>query len=142
MRRLILSVSLIPALLLGTAAFAQETTENPAKPAEEKAAVDEATPTETMWFYLHEQKRYDDPQLAIRRKAEWKATQRRLRLAAQRWFGYSASRPIASPIPMMGVYSPMWVGNGTDPFYWIGGGFTTHTTVRVATRVETNTTKR
>jgi len=141
MKRLILGVALIPALLIGTAALAQES-ENPPKATEEKPVVDEASPTETMWFYLHEQKRYDDPQIAIRRKAEWKSAQRRLRLAAQRWFGYSASRPIASPTPMMGVYSPMWIGNGTDPFYWVGGGFATRTSLRVSSRVETTTTKR
>lgn len=145
MKRLILGIALIPALLIGTTVLAQES-ENPVKPAEAPTettpAVNETSPTETMWFYLQQQKRYDDPQIAIRRKAEWKSAQRRLRLASQRWFGYSASRPIASPTPMMGVYSPMWIGNGTDPFYWVGGGFATRTSVRVTSRVETTATKR
>lgn len=145
MKRLILGIALIPALLISTTVLAQES-ENPVKPTETPTeatpAVDETSPTETMWFYLQQQKRYDDPQIAIRRKAEWKSAQRRLRLASQRWFGYSASRPIASPTPMMGVYSPMWIGNGTDPFYWVGAGFATRTSVRVTSRVETTATKR
>ena len=86
-----------------------------------------------MWFYMQELRRYDDPQVAIRRKAEKKAEQRRHRLAAQKWFGWSQSRPTASPTPWTGVYSPNWVGNGADPYHWIGNAYLT-----TAVRVDTN----
>jgi hypothetical protein len=79
-------------------------------------------PTEEMWFYLQELRRHDDPQQAIRRGAEFKTAQRRMRIESRKWFGYSPSRPTASPIPTMGVHSPMWVGNTGDPYRWVGGG--------------------
>lgn len=46
-------------------------------------------------------------QLAVQQKAAWKAEQRRRRLEAYRWAGYSPSRPPASPIPVMGAPSNM-----------------------------------
>jgi hypothetical protein len=92
------------------------------------------TPTPEMWFYLQERHRYDDATAAIRRNAEYKAAQRRLRLEARRWYGYSPSRPAANSTPSTGVFSPTWVGNSGDPYRWVGGGV-----LRVATRVETVT---
>ena len=77
--------------------------------------------TPEMWMYLQEQRRHDDPALAIRRKAESKADQRVARISAAKWYGYSNSRPEASSIPFMGDYSPGWVGNGLSRYQWIGG---------------------
>jgi hypothetical protein len=74
--------------------------------------------TPEMWYYMQETRRYDDPKQAIRRKAEIKAAQRRDRLAALKWYGYSNSRPLAGHMPFMGSYSPTWVGNSWNPFYW------------------------
>lgn len=76
--------------------------------------------TPEMYLYLHELKRYDDPKQAVRRKAELKTAQRNQRLAAQKWFGISNARPMASAQPFMDLYSPRWVGNGYNSFDWVG----------------------
>lgn len=76
--------------------------------------------TPEMYLYLHEQRRNDDPKQAVRRKAELKTAQRMQRLAAQKWFGVSNSRPSASAQPFMDLYSPRWIGNGYNAFDWSG----------------------
>ena len=75
-----------------------------------------------MWLYLHQEQRQEDPQQIVRLKAQEKAAARRNRIAAMRWFGYSAARPKANPTPWTSQYSPTWVGNGTHPFQWQGNG--------------------
>src|SRR3954467_10198351 len=75
--------------------------------------------TPELWVYSQEQRRHDDPAQAVRRKAEVQADQRISRLSALRWYGLSNSRPQASPIPTMGVYSPGWVGNGWNRYDWM-----------------------
>jgi len=81
-----------------------------------------ASPTMTpeMWLYLQEMRRYDDPQTMIRRRAEQRAAQRQLRIAARKWFGHSLSRPQANPVPFYSTYSPYWTGGSWDPFAWQG----------------------
>jgi hypothetical protein len=74
--------------------------------------------TPELWLYSQELRRHDDPAQAVRRKAELQADQRISRLAALKWYGLSNSRPQASPIPTMGVYSPTWVGNGWQRYEW------------------------
>ena len=104
----------------------------------EPAPVDGVTaPTEDMWFYLQELRRYDDPQVMIRRREERKAEQRRMRLAAMKWFGFSPSRPIANPVPFYGTAAPIWVGNGHNQFHWVGGG-----RFRSAVNINVETTRR
>lgn len=93
---------------------------------DEDISLGQLQPTPEMWLYLQETKRQDDPKLAARRKAEFKAAQRMRRLEAQRWFGYSASRPMASPQPYTGTYSPYWGSNTNDPFRWAGIGGSTY----------------
>ena len=78
--------------------------------------------TPEMWLYLQQLERHDDPQMAVRRKAEERAAQRTHRIAARKWFGLSNSRPSASPVPVMGTYSPFWAGNDRDPHRWNGVG--------------------
>ena len=80
------------------------------------------TTTPEMWFYLQERRRYENPQLAVHRNAEQRATQRRNRLTAQRWFGISNRRPQANPTPLFGTYSPAWSGNTATPYLWSGTG--------------------
>ena len=75
-----------------------------------------------MWLYLQEQKQYNDPKVAVRRNAEIRGQQRQARLASMKWFGYSNSRPSASPTPTMGTYSPFWGGNTWNPYMWAGVG--------------------
>jgi hypothetical protein len=77
--------------------------------------------TPELWVYSQEQRRHDDPALAVRRKAEIQADQRLARLAAMKWHGFSNSRPVASPMPFTGQYSPAWVGNGWERYDWVGG---------------------
>ena len=78
--------------------------------------------TPELWVYSQELRRHDDPALSVRRKAELKADQRLARLAAQKWYGFSNSRPEASPIPFMGQYSPGWVGNSWNRYDWYAFG--------------------
>lgn len=131
MKRLILGFALLPALVFCSVATAQDLDKLP-KAGDQAVAGDQVTQTEDMWFYLQELRRYDDPQVMVRRKAEQKAAQRRARLAAMRWYGWMQGRPIANPVPSMGYYSPMWGGNGPDPYLWIGNSYV-RTTVRIDT---------
>jgi hypothetical protein len=78
--------------------------------------------TPDMWYYSQEQRRHDDPQQAVRRKAEQVSEQRAARIAAMKWYGMSNARPAAAATPWMGVYSPAWVGNGYDRYDWVGLG--------------------
>lgn len=78
----------------------------------------ELQPTPEMWFYEEFQQQRQDPWVAIRNKAEFRANQRERRIAARDWYGYSASRPTASPTPYNDAYSPYWRGNGLNPFAW------------------------
>ena len=131
MRRSVLTLTILPAMLLSSVLVAQDL-DKFSRPVGQSPAVDQVAQTEDMWFYLQELRRYDDPQVVIRRKAEQKADQRRQRLAAMKWFGWSQSRPTASSTPWMGVYSPSWVGNGADPYHWVGNAYLT-TAIRVDT---------
>ena len=62
------------------------------------------------------------PEMVVRRNAQQKAQQRRNRIAARKWFGYSAGRPKASPTPWTSQYSATWTGNGLNPLNWQGTG--------------------
>ena len=64
--------------------------------------------TPEMWLYMQQLERH--------------AAQRTHRIAARKWFGLSNTRPSASPIPVMGTYSPFWSGNDIDPHRWNGVG--------------------
>ena len=85
----------------------------------------EVTPTESMWFYEQERREYDNPKNAVRANAEYRADQRRKRLAATQWFGYSNARPTRAVTPTTTTSSPQWGGNSYDPFIWTGVGRTT-----------------
>ena len=141
MKQLVLGFVIVPAMLVCSVVAAQDVDklQEPGKQISPLEA--DVAQTEDMWFYLQELRRYDDPQMAIRRKAELKGRQRRQRLAAMKWFGYSPSRPMANPIPSMGYASPMWAGNGSDPYLWIGNAYVT-TALRVETAEKVSTTKR
>jgi hypothetical protein len=67
-----------------------------------------------MWLYEQERSRWEDPQAAVRRNAEFRASQRAYRIASMRWYGMSNSRPTANPTPLFGTYSPTWVSS--NPF--------------------------
>jgi hypothetical protein len=114
--------------ILVASAYAQERAPRAVQPAaaqREPAQLQSpsmANLTPEMWLYLQERDRYDDPEQAVRRKAEDRATQRNHRMAARKWFGFSNARPTASPVPIMSSYSPFWAGNDSDPNRWNGVG--------------------
>lgn len=126
-------------LLLASPAIAQETVVTPAATCptcnEAECTCPQPTivasqsiiePTSEMWFYEQERRDRLDPALALRRIAEAKAAQRRARLAAMKWFGYSNLRPTVSPDPVNGYYSPFWAGNNRlSPYMWSGYGHST-----------------
>lgn len=81
------------------------------------------TPTQDMWFYEQYLQQYQDPKLAVRKKAEARSEARDQRLAALRWFGLSNSRPRANTDPMHTDYSPRWAANNAvNPDLWLGVG--------------------
>jgi hypothetical protein len=129
MKRLVLTSAFVPVMLISSLLMAQDG-RRVNKAVDSQPSMDQVVPTEGMWYYLQEMQRRDDPREAIRKRAEFKSQQRQYRLAAQKWFGWSQSRPSASPTPTMGVYSPTWVGNGVSPYEWVGYGYTT-TAVRI-----------
>ncbi len=108
------------AALLSIALAAPLAAQQPTTTGNAEESLGEVTPTAEMWFYEQEWRRHDDPRQAVRRKAEFKAAQRLRRLTALRWFGYSNSRPIANSVPLYGQYSPAWIGNGYEPYQWLG----------------------
>jgi len=78
-------------------------------------------PTPEMWFYMQERQRYQDPQAAVRRKAEFRSQQRQQRIASMKAFGMSKQRPLvystvfntyyraASNYPWLTVVPPAYV---------------------------------
>jgi len=99
-------------------------------PGEIKAPITSISPgelkaTPEMWFYQQAMRQYQDPNMAVRRVAEVRAAERARRTESRRWFGLSNQRPLASPDPVNGDYSPGWVSNYQYyPFRWAGvGGF-------------------
>lgn len=102
-------------------AAAQAPAIGPAIGANGQSALQPPATTPEMWYYSQELRRHDDPQQAVRRRAEFAAQQRAMRLAAMKWYGFSNARPTVSQIPTMGVYSPSWVGNGYDRYDWVAG---------------------
>ena len=77
--------------------------------------------TPAMWFYEQAMRKYKDPKMAVRAKADLRAQARQRRLESMRWFGLSNSRPRASSDPFNNDYSPGWVSNpGYYPYRWNG----------------------
>jgi hypothetical protein len=85
----------------------------------------EIAATPEMWFYEQAIHRYDDPKNAVRAAAEFKANQRRARIAAMDWYGYSNLRPASGIDPFAGPLSPQWIGNGYYPNTWVAPAHTT-----------------
>jgi hypothetical protein len=79
----------------------------------------EVQATPEMWFYEQAIRRYDDPKNAVRAAAEFKANQRRARMATMEWYGYSNLRPASGIDPFAGPLSPTWIGNGYYPQTWV-----------------------
>ena len=126
----LLAASLCALVLSPALARGQQTEGRAAKsekdaPPDPEFSLGQMTPTPEMWFYEQAWRRYRDPKMAVRRRAEFEADQRQARLAAQRWFGYSNSRPTVSPTPFTGNYSPAWTSNSPYSTQWRGVSGTT-----------------
>jgi hypothetical protein len=77
--------------------------------------------TPEMWFYDQAMRQYQDPKMAVRAKAEFRAQQRQRRIESMKWFGFSNSRPRANSDPFNGDYSPGWVAHSSYyPSRWNG----------------------
>jgi hypothetical protein len=88
-----------------------------------RMSLGELTPTPQMWLYEQERRRYEDPRNTVRANAEYKGAQRRQRIAAMQWFGYSNARPTRSATPTHNTSAPHWGGNDAhDPSLWNGVG--------------------
>ena len=116
---------LVVALVFAAAKVGAQEPSLPPSRADRPISLGELTPTPEMWFYEQALRQYHDPRYAVRMKAEYCAAQRQHRIAAQKWFGYSAARPTVSPDPMYGSFSPHWGGNSSDSWLWRGYGATT-----------------
>jgi hypothetical protein len=121
MNRTFLALSLV--LVCGSFASAQQPARGrPGQGTGEQPVLTPETVTPDMWYYSQEMRRHDDSRQAVRRKAEFVAQQRTLRIESMKWFGMSNSRPLASTTPFMDEYSPSWIGNSSHPYQWVGVG--------------------
>lgn len=78
--------------------------------------------TPEAWEYVRQRMDYDTPEARVQRNAAFRSAQRRMRIASREWYGVSLSRPTASPVPHMGIYSPMWAGTYSEPSLWMSYG--------------------
>ncbi|MGI6418415.1 MAG: hypothetical protein ACOX1P_22405 [Thermoguttaceae bacterium] len=119
MRGLSIGLGLIVALLAVPAAAQPPKSETTTMRFSGGITPGEVTATPEMWFYQQQVSRHDDPKVAVRRKAEFRSAQRDARLASQRWYGLSNSRPVVSTDPIHGEYSAAWTsGNLYHPYRW------------------------
>lgn len=119
MKGLPIGIGLVVALLVLPAAAQTPKSENATLRFSGNITPGEVAATPEMWFYQQYLSRHDDPKEAVRRKAEFRSSQRDARLASQRWYGVSNSRPTVSTDPIHGEYSAAWAsGNLYHPFRW------------------------
>jgi hypothetical protein len=105
-------VSVLLASLVMTAASGVQA-QQPAAPAPEVPAAEEGE----KWYYRSSPEREQTFTVA-QLKAQQRGAQRMARLEAMRWYGMSASRPTATPMPFTTMYSPAWQMPGGRPFAW------------------------
>ena len=117
MKRLVL----VMVLFASSVAYGQD----PAPQTDPFAAIT-PTPTAEMWFYAQEMKRYDSPKEMVRRNAEFRAAERRSRIARAKWMGHSKARPTAEHTPFTSSYTPRWISEPLNPVYWLQGRFSTY----------------
>jgi len=120
MPRLVVCAAALVAALATHAARAQEpmppsASERPAEPVDYEKEL-------RLRYYEETLRRYDDPWAAVRRKAEFRAAQRQRRIAAMKWYGYSAARPTANPTPWGASYGATWTNSQIRVGSWAAGG--------------------
>jgi hypothetical protein len=124
MRRLLLALSFTvsclaasvgmaqnPARLRGTVPAAPAATTSPVRTSEVQA-------TPEMWFYEQQMNRYRDPKEMVRQNAAFEAAQRKQRVTAMKWYGFSNSRPTVNPTPFGASYAPTWTNASIRPWSW------------------------
>lgn len=123
MRWLQLSLSVV-FVLVAVPTMAQSPLTNEIRVGSGIATATELRPTSEMWFYQEQLRQYMDPKMSLRRIAEEKANQRRARLTAQRWYGFSATRPtVETADPVHGDWGAHWTsGNHYHPSRWSSFG--------------------
>jgi len=123
MRRLLLAMSLSATCLTASVALAQ----NPVRPSGGAAArpdtvssvrTGEVQATPEMWFYEQQMNRYNNPQEMVRQNAAFDAAQRKQRLTAMKWYGFSNSRPMVNPTPFGATYGQTWTSATVKPYSW------------------------
>lgn len=93
----------------------------PAPTAGANFSMGQLSPTPEMWFYEQYLRQYQDPRVAVRSAAEFRAEQRQRRLAAAKWYGISNQRPSAAVDSVHSDYSPGWTsGSANYPYRWGG----------------------
>jgi hypothetical protein len=118
MRWLLLSLSVV-FVLVAVPAMAQSPPTNEIRIGGGFATTGELAPTSEMWFFQEQLRQYMDPKMSLRRIAEEKANQRRARLNALRWYGYSNIRPMVGMDPVHGDWGARWTsGNPYHPSRW------------------------
>ena len=124
MRRLLLAITVSATCLAGSAAMAQNPARQggavqPARPATVSSVrTGEVQATPEMWFYEQQMSRYNDPKEMVRQNAAFDSAQRKQRLTAMKWYGYSNSRPTVNPTPFGSNYAPTWTNSSVRPFSW------------------------
>jgi hypothetical protein len=90
-----------------------------AQRSDEKAKAAEAAEDHESWYYGSQE---PQKKSIAQQKSELKAQQRMDRLASQKWYGMSMSRPTASGFPFTTMYNaPTWTRPGGQPFAWYTG---------------------
>ncbi|WP_425398111.1 hypothetical protein [Aeoliella sp.] len=83
----------------------------------EVAAETEVTEESSSW-YGETSPQAITPRMIIQQKAQMRAYQRMARMESMKWYGMSASRPLANAVPFSGVPSPRYQMPGGRPFAW------------------------
>lgn len=115
-RRSTLLAACIFALAAGTAAAQKPSTESRQASLERRRAAVQTAP-EASSFDEH-LARYRDPWTRVRENAEFRADNRRRRIAARQWYGISNARPMVNPTPWGAGYRDAWILNTGRVYRW------------------------
>ena len=120
MKRLSIFVPIL-LVLVAIPAMAQKTSAKKPGPKGNIVSPGELTPTPEMWFYEQFRLQHQDPKAMVRKRAEFRASQRQSRIAMRKWFGFSVLRPTTGTDPFLGYSGTGWSYSSANyPYYWIG----------------------